>query len=130
MLVELKVSVDRRALSLGDRTLDQAIEEANGELAREASKHFGAGRITIGRLPDGRWYFRHIALGTMIRIPDCYLAAAQKALLHSILPAVRILPAEGAESIPEVHGVWARQKWVEDFIGSNFPANLASAHVA
>lgn len=116
MLVDLRIPVDRRALELHGRTYDQAIEEANRELASEAKKHFGAGRITIGRLPDGRWFFRHLALGTMIRIPDEYVAGASRELARSILPAVRIQPAENAEAVPEVHGVWARQSWVDAFI--------------
>ena len=116
MLVDLALPVDRRALELNGLTVDQAVEKANRELASEAKKHFGAGKITVGRLADGRWFFHHLALGTMIRIPDEYAAAAAQKLARMILPAVRIRPATGAEPVPNVHGIWAKQSWVDQFL--------------
>ena len=116
MVVEIQLPVNRGALTLNGRTLDSAIDEANAELAKEAKKHFGAGRVTVGRLPDGRWFFHHLMLGTMVRIPDEFTEAAKKSLLHSILPAVKIVPVSAAEAVPEVHGIWARQSWADKFM--------------
>ncbi len=116
MLVDLVLPVDRRALELNGRTPEQAIEEANRELAVEAKKHFGAGRITVGRLEDGRWFFNHLALGTMVRVPEELSARAAELLKNSILPAVRIHPAAGAEPVPQVHGIWAKHSWLDRFL--------------
>lgn len=116
MLVEIKLPVNRQALELGNKSVDEALVEANAELAKEGKKHFGAGKITVGRLSDGRFYFRHLALGTMVRIPDDVAADAVLALLETILPAVRLLPPEGTDAVDGVHGIWARQGWVDNFV--------------
>lgn len=116
MLVELRIPVDANTFALNGRTVDEAVDEANAALAREAKSHFGAGRVTIGRLADGRWFFRHITMGTMVQIPPEFAERAKAALAHSVLPAVRIHPALGADPIPQVHGIWARQSWVDTFL--------------
>lgn len=117
MLVDLQLPVDRKAFCLANgQTIDQAIAQANEMLAVEAKKHFGAGKVTVGRLADGRFYFRHLVLGTMVRVPDELAVEATKQLLSGILPAVRIQPVPGADPVEGVHGIWARQSWVDSFV--------------
>lgn len=116
MLVDLQLPVDPKAFCLNGQTIDEALAQANGMLKAEARKHFGAGKIEVGRLADGRFYFRQVLLGTMVRVPDDLAIAAVRELAHGIVPAVRLFPAPGEEAIDGVHGVWARQSWVDNFV--------------
>lgn len=118
MLVELQLPVDRKAFCLNGQTIDEAIAQANELLAQEARKHFGAGKVTVGRLADGRFYFRHLFVGTMVRVPDDLAPAAARQLSHSILPAVKIEPPPGEDPVDGVHGLWARQSWVDNFLAA------------
>lgn len=118
MLVELQLPVDRKAFCLNGQTIDEAIAQANELLAQEARKHFGAGKVTVGRLADGRFYFRHLVLGTMVRVPDDLASAAARQLSHGILPAVKIEPPPGEDPVDGVHGLWARQSWVDNFLAA------------
>lgn len=116
MLVDLQLPVDPKAFCLNGKTIDQALAEANELLKTEARKHFGAGKIEVGRLADGRFYFRHVILGTMVRVPDDLATVAVRELAHGIVPAVRLFPVPGVEAVSGVHGVWARQSWVDNFV--------------
>lgn len=131
MLVDLQLPVDRAAFRLNDgQTIDDALAQANDMLAKEAKKHFGAGKVTVGRLDDGRFYFRHLMLGTMIRVPDELAISAQRELLHSVLPAVRIAPPAGQDPVEGVHGVWARQSWVDKFLANERAKKFQMVEVA
>lgn len=118
MLVELQLPVDRKAFCLNGQTIDEALAQANEMLAQEARKHFGGGKISVGRLSDGRFYFRHLVLGTMVRVPDDVAVKASRELSHGIMPAVRIDPPPGQDPVEGVHGLWARQSWVDKFLSA------------
>ena len=117
MLLQLEITVNRAAFDLEAQGWSEAraIEEANKLLAEESKKNFGLGRVTVGKLPDGRFFFRHLALGNMVKVPEKFELEAVKKLKHSIIPAVKLTPTAGAEFVGFVHGIWARQSWVDEF---------------
>jgi hypothetical protein len=116
MLLDIKIAANPKAFELGAKSVDQAIAEANDELKREAKKHFGAGQISIGRLSDGRFFFRHIVLGTMVRVPDEFSLAAARDLARSAIPGVRILPIDPVPAVDGFHGIWAKQSFVDSLV--------------
>lgn len=130
MLLEIQLPVNRSALEAQASDVDKALVEANAALAGEAKKHFGAGKIQVGRLPDGRFYFQHIALGKMVRVPDDLAEGAVTALIPTLLPALRIIPPPGAEAVPGVHGIWARLAWVDSFVSMMNDAEIERALAA
>jgi len=130
MLIEIQLPVNGAKLEEQAHDVDRALAEANQALAVEAKKHFGAGKITVGRLADGRFYFQHIALGTMVRIPDSLAAAAVDALIHSVIPALRLIPAPGALAVDGVHGIWARRTWVDNFVAMMRGAEIETTEAA
>lgn len=114
MIIELRIPANPEAFKLAPgETEEQAIVRANQALADESKKHFGAGKISVGKLADGRFYFHHIALGTMVRIPEGLDAAAAEALKRSIVPAVKVSPPDGSPPVRGFHGIWARRSFAD-----------------
>lgn len=116
MLLDIKIAANPKAFELGAKTVDQALAEANDELKKESKKHFGAGQISVGRLPDGRFFFRHIVLGTMVRVPDELSLVAARDLVKSAVPGVRILPIDPIPAVSGFHGIWAKQSFVDSLV--------------
>lgn len=136
MLIEFRIGVNPAMFAeySKGRTVEQIVEETNNELAAEAKKHFGMGKVTVGRLPDGRWFFQQLLLGRMIRVPDDLESIAARRLEKSLLAGVKILPVPGTPTVSEFHGLWAKQSFVDELISEervtvNVPREQV-AHVA
>lgn len=127
MLIGLTIGVNPALLELGGQSLDTAIARANEEIALEARRHFGAGKIEIGRLEDGRPYWRHVALGVMVRVPDDLALEASRQLRGSLVPGVMLTPPKDQAPLSWFHGIWARRSFVDTLIFEN-SAVLEGAH--
>lgn len=119
MVIELPIGVPPAVLqAFATRPIAEVIREINAQLAAEGKKHFGAGRITIGQLADGRFYFHHVAIGRLVHCPDEFSVRATKLLRDTILPAVHLLPLPNTERIDGLHGIWCRDNWLAVFLAN------------
>lgn len=115
--IALEIPIRAEALELRGRTVDQALYEANLELARESRNFPFAGQCTIGREETGRFYFEHLLFGRMVRVPDELRAASEKiANANPLAIALDLKPPEGSELVPAVHGLWMKNSYVDELM--------------